>query len=76
MFIQTEITTGKLPTPSEHDEAIVSEIHTVLCNFVANNPEAWAPIMSTWSLELLGEISTKYAGRAHVSSGNVCSFDI
>jgi hypothetical protein len=25
-----------------------------LCNFVSSNPKAWAPIISTWSLELLG----------------------
>ncbi|XP_022918107.2 integrator complex subunit 5 [Onthophagus taurus] len=66
---EQEITTGKLPPPSEIDEAIVSEIHTVLCNFVSGNAEAWAPIISTWSLDLLGRISTKYAGRAHISSG-------
>lgn len=54
---------------SEYDDAIITEIHTVLCSFISANAEAWAPIISTWSLELLGEISTKYAGRAHVSPG-------
>lgn len=48
----------------------MTEIHAVLCNFVSSNAEAWAPIISTWSLELLGEISTRYAGRAHISNGN------
>lgn len=46
----------------------MTEIHTVLSSFVKNSAEAWAPIISTWSLELLGEISTRYAGRAHVSA--------
>lgn len=68
---QTEIATGELPPASEDDEAIISEIHTVICSFVSSNAEAWAPIISTWSLELLGELSTKYAGRAHVSTGNL-----
>lgn len=67
--IETEIATGELPPASEDDEAIISEIHTVICSFVSSNAEAWAPIISTWSLELLGELSTKYAGRAHVSTG-------
>lgn len=57
-----------IPIP-ENDDAVVTEIHTILCSFVSSNAEAWAPIISTWSLELLGEISTKYAGRAHISNG-------
>jgi integrator complex subunit 5 len=66
--IETEIKTGELPTTSETDEAVVSEIHLVLIGFVADNATAWAPIVSTWSLDLLGEISTKFAGRAHIST--------
>ncbi|KAF5276285.1 hypothetical protein FQA39_LY06634 [Lamprigera yunnana] len=66
--IETEIATGQLPPVSEDDELIISEIHTVICSFVSLNAEAWAPIISTWSLELLGELSTRYAGRAHVST--------
>ncbi|KAK5644511.1 hypothetical protein RI129_005811 [Pyrocoelia pectoralis] len=66
--IETEIATGQLPPVTEDDEAIISEIHSVICNFVSINAEAWAPIISTWSLELLGELSTRYAGRAHVST--------
>lgn len=66
--MQTEIKTGELPTTSETDEAVVSEIHLVLIGFVADNATAWAPIVSTWSLDLLGEISTKFAGRAHIST--------
>ncbi|CAG9854734.1 unnamed protein product [Phyllotreta striolata] len=66
--IETEIKTGKLPPPSETDELIVSDIHTVLSSLIADNPVAWAPTISTWSLELLGEISSKYSGRAHFST--------
>lgn len=65
--IETEIATGQIPETSSKEESTVAEIHTVLCNFVNLNPQAWAPVISTWSLELLGELSTKYAGRAHVS---------
>jgi len=39
---------------SGHEDATIVEIHVVLCNFVSSNPKAWAPIISTWSLELLG----------------------
>ncbi|ENN75427.1 hypothetical protein YQE_07978, partial [Dendroctonus ponderosae] len=66
--IETEIKTGKLPEPIETDELIVSEIHAALIYLISENSIAWAPTISTWSLELLGEISTKYAGRAHIST--------
>ncbi|VEN33593.1 unnamed protein product [Callosobruchus maculatus] len=55
-------------TISESDELIITEIHTVFAALISENADAWAPCISTWSLELLGEISTKYAGRAHFSS--------
>ncbi|KAF4517181.1 hypothetical protein B566_EDAN005613 [Ephemera danica] len=49
------------------EETTISEIHSTLSTFVTSNPEAWAPIISTWSLELLGELSSRYAGRGMVS---------
>ncbi|CAH0555830.1 unnamed protein product [Brassicogethes aeneus] len=66
--IESEIKTGTLPQQCETDEVVISEIHLVLAQLILENATAWAPIISTWSLELLGEISTKYAGRAHISS--------
>lgn len=33
---------------------IIGEIQDVLSAFINENPEAWAPIISAWSLELLG----------------------
>ncbi|XP_057653331.1 integrator complex subunit 5 isoform X1 [Diorhabda carinulata] len=66
--LETEINTGKAPLSSEDDELIVSDIHSVLSTLIADNPVAWAPLISSWSLELLGEISSKYSGRAHFSS--------
>lgn len=41
---------------SPHEEAVVIEVHNVLCDFVSFSPEAWAPIISKWSLQLLGEL--------------------
>lgn len=66
--MQLEIQTGAPRTPQQNDEAVVNEIHTVLISFIGENPTAWAPIVSTWSLDLLGEISTKFAGRARTST--------
>lgn len=68
---QTEINTGKLPTPPETDEVIVAEVHAALNALITENSIAWAPTISTWSLELLGEISTRYSGRAHISSSSM-----
>ncbi|CAH1156206.1 unnamed protein product [Phaedon cochleariae] len=66
--IETEIKTGSFLTVPETDEVIVSEIHTLLSVLISGNSVAWAPMISTWSLELLGEISSKYSGRAHFSA--------
>lgn len=57
-----------MPPIPESDEVIVSDIHMVLVSLITENSVVWAPTISTWSLELLGETSSKYAGRAHFSS--------
>ncbi|XP_044754363.1 integrator complex subunit 5 [Coccinella septempunctata] len=69
--IENEIKTGQVPTPSETDETIVSEIHSFMVNLICDSPESWSPIISTWSLELLGEISSNFSTRTHISSGAV-----
>ncbi|CAL7942676.1 unnamed protein product [Xylocopa violacea] len=48
------------------EESIIAEIHTVLSSFINGNPEAWAPIISAWSLELLGKLSSDYAKRGNL----------
>ncbi|KAK1117511.1 hypothetical protein K0M31_016544 [Melipona bicolor] len=48
------------------EETIIAEIHTVLSSFINGNPEAWAPIISAWSLELLGKLSSEYAKRGNL----------
>lgn len=64
------MSTGKSSPPNEYDELMINDIYSLLISFVSTNGEAWAPIISTWSLELLGEISTHYAGRACVNGLN------
>ncbi|GFG34362.1 hypothetical protein Cfor_08970 [Coptotermes formosanus] len=64
--IENDMCLNSGSSASGHEDATIIEIHVVLCNFVSSNPKAWAPIISTWSLELLGELSSHYAGRAHV----------
>ncbi|XP_060614243.2 integrator complex subunit 5 [Anolis sagrei] len=52
---------------------VVQEIQAVLSDFVRMNPKAWAALVSAWSIDLMGQLSSKYAGRhgvPHASSLN------
>ncbi|XP_036404190.1 integrator complex subunit 5 [Megalops cyprinoides] len=54
-------------------EDVIQEIHTVLSEFIRLNPRAWAPLVSAWAVDLLGQLSSKHAGRRgtpHSSSLN------
>nr|CAD7574230.1 unnamed protein product [Timema californicum] len=62
--VQMMVSDSTQPGSVSYEEATITEIHNVLCSFVSLNPEAWAPIISTWSLELLGELSSRYTGMA------------
>ena len=57
---------------SPDDEAI-NDIQTVLENLVVNGPRAWIPLISTWSLRLLGKLSDKHARRRAMDIGSACS---
>ncbi|KYM81411.1 Integrator complex subunit 5 [Atta colombica] len=48
------------------EESIIAEIHAILSSFVNGNPEAWAPIISAWSLDLLGKLSSDYSKRGNL----------
>lgn len=56
---------GKGTTGNKIEE-VISETHQVLKRFIDKNPKGWAPIISTWSIELLGRISSNYANRRGV----------
>ncbi|NXL40767.1 INT5 protein, partial [Glaucidium brasilianum] len=43
------------------DDQVVQEVHRVLGEFVRLNPQAWAPVVSAWSIDLMGQLSSKYA---------------
>ncbi|XP_078458332.1 integrator complex subunit 5 [Lampetra planeri] len=42
---------------------VVTDAHRTIAEFVRVNPRAWAPLISAWSVELMGRLSSKYAGR-------------
>ncbi|XP_043931696.1 integrator complex subunit 5 isoform X2 [Protopterus annectens] len=68
--LENESSSGSLG-PNLDD--IIQEIENVLSEFVRINPKAWAPLVSAWSIDLMGQLSSKYAGRhgvPHASSLN------
>ncbi|XP_036618429.1 integrator complex subunit 5 [Trichosurus vulpecula] len=44
-------------------EDVVQEVQQVLSEFIRANPKAWAPVVSAWSIDLMGQLSSKYSGR-------------
>ncbi|XP_055898404.1 integrator complex subunit 5-like [Biomphalaria glabrata] len=51
----------------------LQDVTGVLLSFIKSNAEAWAPVVSSWALSLLGLMSSKYAakrGVQHVTSLN------
>ncbi|XP_037083736.1 integrator complex subunit 5-like [Pollicipes pollicipes] len=48
------------------EDELVGEISQALSGLLEANPHTWAPVISAWSLELLGRLSSRYSARAHV----------
>ena len=40
----------------QDEETVVSDLQHVLSGFVETNPRAWAPLISKWSLDTLGDL--------------------
>lgn len=62
--------TGVPVEVEDEREMAIEEVQQVLSGFIESNLGAWAPIISSWSLELLGHLTRKYADRriVHYSS--------
>ncbi|XP_051505124.1 integrator complex subunit 5 [Myxocyprinus asiaticus] len=66
-------TSGGGNTSVSNLEDVIKEVHAVLLEFITLSPKAWAPLVSTWAVDLLGQLSSKHAGRRaapHSSSLN------
>nr|XP_020653120.1 integrator complex subunit 5 [Pogona vitticeps] len=64
---------GSIRSQGPNLDDVVQEIQAVLSDFVRMDPKAWAALVSTWSIDLMGQLSSKYAGRhgvPHASSLN------
>lgn len=44
-------------------EIILEDLARVLSSLVSSSPSPWAPIVSTWSLDCLGKLSTKWSSK-------------
>ncbi|KAK1335453.1 hypothetical protein QTO34_003239 [Cnephaeus nilssonii] len=44
-------------------EDVVQEVQQVLSEFIRANPKAWAPVISAWSIDLMGQLSSAYSGQ-------------
>ncbi|NWT18211.1 INT5 protein, partial [Vireo altiloquus] len=55
------------PAPKASPGAeVLQEARRALAELVAANPRAWAPNVAAWASELMGQLSSKYAGRPGV----------
>lgn len=52
-----------VPTGGPGLEDVVHEVQQVLCEFIRANPKAWAPVISAWSIDLMGQLSSTYSGQ-------------
>uniref|UniRef100_A0A3P8Q4Z4 Uncharacterized protein n=1 Tax=Astatotilapia calliptera TaxID=8154 RepID=A0A3P8Q4Z4_ASTCA len=62
-----------LETESNASTGVSSNLEDIIQVFIRLNPRAWAPLVSTWAVDLLGQLSSKHAGRRvapHSSSLN------
>ncbi|XP_043288264.1 integrator complex subunit 5 [Venturia canescens] len=47
-------------------DTIIPDVHATLVQIVDENPEAWAPLIASWSLDLLGKLSCSFAKRGNL----------
>ncbi|XP_073514566.1 integrator complex subunit 5 [Phyllobates terribilis] len=54
---------GPPPPSTPGLDEVTQEVQKVLEEFIKLNPRAWAPLISAWSIELMGQLSSKHANR-------------
>jgi len=54
-------------------EMILEDMSRVLLSLISTSPSPWAPIVSTWSLECLGKLSTKWSSKVCGKQGSSSS---
>ncbi|XP_040266021.1 integrator complex subunit 5 [Bufo bufo] len=54
---------GPPPPSTPGLEEVTQEVQKVLEEFIKLNPRSWAPLISAWSIELMGQLSSKHASR-------------
>ncbi|KAH9505342.1 Integrator complex subunit 5 [Bulinus truncatus] len=69
-FADQSLWGGKDPESIQQSQlSALKEVTGVLLSFIKSNAEAWAPVVSSWALCLLGHMSSKYAAKIGVQHG-------
>ncbi|KAG4068286.1 hypothetical protein HA402_007806 [Bradysia odoriphaga] len=61
------------PQGTPPDDELVVSIQEALENLVTKGPAAWAPLISSWSLRILGTLSNKYSRGRVMDIGSSCT---
>ena len=62
-FLQFLVPQGIESLYEESSVEILDLLKSALSNMLETHPDVWAPVLSTWSLHLLGQMSSQYAQR-------------
>ncbi|RMB90472.1 hypothetical protein DUI87_33073 [Hirundo rustica rustica] len=65
-LLQREAGAASPPPKACPGAEVLQEARGALAELVAANPRAWAPGVAAWASELMGQLSSKYAGRPGV----------
>lgn len=60
---------GNVSTCTEDDLKLLDDIHCAFKTLLESNGEIWSPILSTWTLHLLGELSKDYSNQIAFTHG-------
>ncbi len=60
---------GNLSSCTEEDLKLMDDIHEGFITFLESSGEIWAPILSTWTLHLLGQLSKDYSNQIAFTHG-------
>ncbi|XP_035710645.1 integrator complex subunit 5 isoform X4 [Folsomia candida] len=60
---------GNVSSCTDDDLKLLDDIHEAFLTFLKANGEIWAPILSTWTLHLLGQLSKDYSHQIAFTHG-------
>lgn len=64
---------GKDYNPESYEDEFIIDIQEALENLVTKGPPAWCPLITSWSLELIGRLSDKYWPSKKLDIASACN---